>query len=180
MFLGPLIPDSSCDLSNCWELYQSAQESLRISDDYPITKHRAASAPPDELRQRCITLRTFFFCLRNMSRACLGDLNFHSAHKGIEKQMKQYNCNITGPVFELSSPNRQAHPTVCSYEGPKASYGLCSLFGDPHLRTFAGSFHTCKLHGAWPLIDNEYLTVQVTNERVGVGEGTAITKVCVS
>ena len=39
----------------------------------------------------------------------------------------------------------------------------CGLFGDPHLRTFSDEFQTCKVEGAWPLIDNDYLVVQVTN-----------------
>lgn len=42
----------------------------------------------------------------------------------------------------------------------------CALFGDPHLIRYDGRFQTCVVEGAWPLVDNEYLAVQVTSEKV--------------
>lgn len=42
-------------------------------------------------------------------------------------------------------------------------FRLCALFGDPHLKTFTEERQTCVVQGAWPLIDNEYFSVQVTN-----------------
>lgn len=172
---GDLLPETLCDLTHCWELYQSAQESLRIHDDYPPPKLR--SVPSEDIILRCIAYRTFFLCLRNMSRTCLGDLNFHSSYKGIEKQMKYFSCNVSGRVFEPASADSRTHLPVCSFAGLRGTYGYCSIFGDPHVRTFGNTFQTCRMQGAWPLIDNDYITVQVTSERVGSGEGTAISKV---
>lgn len=54
-------------------------------------------------------------------------------------------------------------------------YYFCGLFGDPHLRTFKDSFQTCKVEGAWPLIDNDYLSVQVTNVPVVTGSSATAT-----
>ena len=106
----------------------------------------------------------------------MGNLNFHSAKKGIEKQMKQLNCSTRGDVFEPS--NRPIRINVCSYKG-KQAHRHCGLFGDPHLRTFYDEFQTCKVQGAWPLVDNDYLTVMVTNDPVGMWDGhaTATSKV---
>lgn len=179
LLLGPIL-ENSCDLTYCWELYMSALESLRIQDDYPSQKHRPI--PTEDVALRCIAYRTFYLCLRNMSRACLGDLNFHSAHKGIEKQMKQFNCSIAGDVFKLKLTESRTQPPVCSFLGGrqrKTTYKHCSIFGDPHIRTFNNLFETCGLLGAWPLIENKYLTIQVTSEQAGSGDGTAISKVTV-
>ena len=67
--------------------------------------------------------------------------------------------------------------TACTYQGrPEVTH--CSFYGDPHLVTFNGDFQTCKVAGAWPLIDNAYLAVSVTNEAVVPGSAaTATTKV---
>ena len=65
----------------------------------------------------------------------------------------------------------------CTYQGrPEMTH--CSFYGDPHLVTFNGDFQSCKVAGAWPLIDNAYLAVSVTNEAVVPGSSaTATTKV---
>jgi len=57
----------------------------------------------------------------------------------------------------------------------------CSFYGDPHLVTFNGDFQTCRVAGAWPLIDNAYLAVSVTNEAVvpGPSAATATTKITI-
>lgn len=70
-----------------------------------------------------------------------------------------------------------AAAAACTYQGrSEATY--CSFYGDPHLTTFGGEFQTCKVAGAWPLIDNAYLAVSVTNEAVVPGSAaTATTKV---
>lgn len=69
--------------------------------------------------------------------------------------------------------------TACTYQGrPEVTH--CSFYGDPHLVTFNGDFQTCKVAGAWPLIDNAYLAVSVTNEAVVPGSAaTATTKITI-
>lgn len=61
---------------------------------------------------------------------------------------------------------------VCHYErgvprhASQHNYTHCGFFGDPHLRTFGDEFQTCRVEGAWPLIHNKFLSVQVTNAPV--------------
>ena len=173
-----------CDqLQRCWDLYQSAEDALGVRDNFDPTRPNRLT--PEEQRNKCLVLRTFTMCIHNVTRnrGCLGDLSFHSAKRGFEKQMKQFNCSNKGPVFEPSSrpTGGRHHSTVCSYRGhANAVHKHCGLFGDPHLRTFTDEFQTCKVQGAWPLIDNQHLTVQVTNDPVGFGDdprATATSKV---
>lgn len=70
------------------------------------------------------------------------------------------------------------HHECSNYRVAGESFSHCALFGDPHLRTFYDELQTCGVPGAWPLLDNPHLAVQVTNEPVGKGStATAITKV---
>ena len=82
--------------------------------------------------------------------------------------------SVTAPgTGQLPPLNSKAPTEPCDYHGhqlgsgagenPHLHYLFCGLFGDPHLRTFKDDFQTCKVEGAWPLIDNNYLSVQVTN-----------------
>lgn len=52
----------------------------------------------------------------------------------------------------------------------------CSLFGSRHLRTFDGRFQTCANEGAYPVVDNQYLLIQITHSNLASAEN-AITKV---
>ena len=99
----------------------------------------------------------------------------------------------TARVFSSSRPDKPtvssvtsappvapASDDVCSYQSSRTDDSMlhCSFYGDPHLVTFHGEFQTCKVAGAWPLIDNAYLAVSVTNEAVVPGSAaTATTKV---
>jgi len=143
-------------------------------------------------------------CVQNASRACVGDLNFHSTQRGVERKVAQYNCTVKEPGKEGGAvdggrgPNgvpdgadgdvqedeeerdeeEENRPKCIFNESNISSYRHCAMYGDPHLRTLGGQYHTCRILGAWPFIDNDYLTVQITSEPIGVGEGTSITKVC--
>ncbi|OWK09099.1 hypothetical protein Celaphus_00015168 [Cervus elaphus hippelaphus] len=90
--------------------------------------------------------------------------------------MSQHNCSKDGPTSQPhlrtlpppgDSQERSDSPEICHYEksfhnrAAAPNYTHCGLFGDPHLRTFTDRFQTCKVQGAWPLIDNNYLNVQV-------------------
>lgn len=65
-----------------------------------------------------------------------------------------------------------------AYRNVNISKRYCGLFGDPHLRTFNDIKQTCVVKGAWPLIDNQFLVVQVTNVPLVEGfDATATNKV---
>ena len=113
--------------------------------------------------------------------------------------MNQHNCSKEGPTSQprgrtplppplppvlTDSQERSDGPEVCHYERSLSrdtvppNYTHCGFFGDPHLRTFGDDFQTCKVEGAWPLIHNKYLSVQVTNSPVVPGSlATATSKV---
>ncbi|KAG7239020.1 hypothetical protein INR49_030285 [Caranx melampygus] len=132
----------------------------------------------------CIALRAYALCTRRQARSCRGDLVYHSAVFRIKELFSQHNCSSDGPTSSAKVPStsRPAMSELCDYEnrvlvsgsaGQQKKYAHCGLFGDPHLRTFRDEFQTCKVEGAWPLIDNRFLSVQVTN--VPVVEGSSAT-----
>ena len=123
--------------------------------------------------------------MRATQNSCRGALSFHTNLAFAERASSKYDCR--GILAEAeAAPTPPPRPTtraplvqdsVCSYHGEPEPV-FCGLFGDPHVRTFAGEFQTCRLRGAWPLFDNAYLAVQVTNSRVASDErATAPTKV---
>ncbi|XP_036383216.1 RGM domain family member B [Megalops cyprinoides] len=130
----------------------------------------------------CKALRAYSACTQRTAKSCRGNLVFHSAMLGISDLMSQRNCSKDGPT---SSTHPEATVEPCNYHsrrhGPRAAdhprptYLFCGLFGDPHLRTFKDHFQTCKVEGAWPLIDNNYLSVQVTNVPVVAGSSATAT-----
>uniref|UniRef100_A0A3B4WJ00 Repulsive guidance molecule BMP co-receptor b n=1 Tax=Seriola lalandi dorsalis TaxID=1841481 RepID=A0A3B4WJ00_SERLL len=122
----------------------------------------------------CKALRAYSACTQRTAKSCRGNLVFHSAVLGISDLMSQRNCSRDGPT---SSTHPEVHPEPCSYHSrtQHPGYLFCGLFGDPHLRTFKDSFQTCKVEGAWPLIDNDYLSVQVTNVPVVPGSSATAT-----
>lgn len=134
----------------------------------------------------CGALRSYAVCTRRMARPCRGNLAYHSAVQGIEDLLIQHRCPRAGPTIP---PRPQLPGTVsgdaCLYErnhvsreGHMPEYLYCSVFGDPHIRTFNDDFHTCAVQGAWPLIDNDYLYVQVTSTPAKRGKfPTVLTKV---
>ncbi|XP_032012647.1 repulsive guidance molecule B [Hylobates moloch] len=132
----------------------------------------------------CKALRAYAGCTQRTSKACRGNLVYHSAVLGISDLMSQRNCSKDGPT---SSTNPEVTHDPCNYHSHAGarehrrgdqnppSYLFCGLFGDPHLRTFKDHFQTCKVEGAWPLIDNNYLSVQVTNVPVVPGSSATAT-----
>lgn len=174
---------SECELQDCLELYQAAQDSLSPRRD--SSRHRANS--PASPGTHCMILRMFYHCINNKSRMCLGDLTFHSSHRYVQKQMRDMNCSYHGPTFPLTSPLHPWHSTrsrddkssednVCTHRRT-TSHRYCSVFGDPHLVSFDDTHQTCKVIGAFPMIDNEYLSVQITSEAVNSEGASAVTKV---
>lgn len=162
---------------------------LKCNSDFWSAKAGGLAAAADT-PEFCAALRTYALCTRRMARTCRGDLAYHSAVHGIEDLMGQHNCSRDGPTAQPrlrtlppppgDSQERSDSPEMCHYEkslprGAAPNYTHCGLFGDPHLRTFGDSFQTCKVRGAWPLVDNDYLKVQVTNTPVRPGSAATAT-----
>ncbi|KAL2092101.1 hypothetical protein ACEWY4_011899 [Coilia grayii] len=170
------------------------------TDFVSLTSHLNAAADGFDT-EFCKALRAYSACTQRTAKSCRGNLVFHSAVLGISDLMGQHNCSKDGPT----SPTHPETPVEpCNYHSrhqqhQQASwlgggrggaggggtvrppnYLFCGLFGDPHLRTFKDHFQTCKVEGAWPLIDNNYLSVQVTNVPVVTGSSaTATNKVTI-
>ncbi|NXN95416.1 RGMC protein, partial [Rhinopomastus cyanomelas] len=136
----------------------------------------------------CSALRSYSHCTRKAARTCRGDLAYHSAVHGIEDLMIQNNCSREGPTWpprpRPPAPERQGFQPldICDYEkrflhrhGRPPGYQHCAAFGDPHIRTFHDDFHTCRVEGSWPLLDNDYLFVQATSSPVVKGSNATVT-----
>ena len=143
----------------------------------------------------CRALRSYALCTRRTARTCRGDLAFHSAVHGIEDLMIQHNCSrqgptapppARGPALPGAGPARSSGPPApdpCDYEGQFSrlhgrppGFLHCASFGDPHVRSFHHHFHTCRVQGAWPLLDNDFLFVQATSSPVASGANATATR----
>ncbi|XP_019315704.1 repulsive guidance molecule A [Panthera pardus] len=168
----------------------SACKILKCNSEFWSATAGSHSPTSDDAPEFCAALRTYALCTRRTARTCRGDLAYHSAVHGIEDLMSQYNCSKDGPTSQPrlrtlpppgDSQERSDSPEICHYEksfhkhAAAPNYTHCGLFGDPHLRTFTDRFQTCKVQGAWPLIDNNYLNVQVTNTPVLPGSAATAT-----
>ncbi|XP_009880317.1 PREDICTED: hemojuvelin [Charadrius vociferus] len=164
---------SQCKILRCNSEYVAATLNLRGSN-------RNAAY--------CNALRSYSHCTRKTARTCRGDLAYHSAVHGIEDLMIQNNCSKEGPTSpprpRPPAPNHQGFESldICNYEksflykhGQPPSYQHCAAFGDPHIRTFHDDFHTCRVEGSWPLLDNNYLFVQATSSPVAKGSNATVT-----
>ncbi|XP_037082401.1 repulsive guidance molecule A-like [Pollicipes pollicipes] len=150
--------------------------SERCSREFERTRQTLGMAEMESASPGyCRALRRFTVCLRATERACRGDLTYHSNLRILERKIQRLNCQRViaeaGEAPPAPRPRPRPPPTrrptlqesVCAYHGdPEPAF--CGLFGDPHVRTFSGEYQTCRVQGAWPLIDNPYLAVQVTNE----------------
>ncbi|XP_075763208.1 hemojuvelin isoform X2 [Pelodiscus sinensis] len=157
---------------------------LRCNSDYVAATLPLRGSSKDAAY--CNALRSYSRCTRKTSRTCRGNLVYHSAVHGIEDLMIQHNCSKEGPT----APPRPVVPShqgiesldMCDYEksflykhGQLPVYQHCAAFGDPHVRTFHDEFHTCRVEGAWPLLDNNYLFVQATSYPVAKGSNATAT-----
>lgn len=175
------------DLGDCQLQTTPCRIQKCTTDFVSLTSHLNSAIDGFDL-EFCKALRAYSACTYRNSKVCRGNLVYHSAVLGINDLMSQRNCSKDGPT---SSTNPEVTHDPCNYSGRQGTrelrggeqtpptYLFCALFGDPHLRTFKDHFQTCKVEGAWPLIDNNYLSVQVTNIPVVPGSSaTATNKVC--
>lgn len=190
---GPGVPGPCPDGMSIPSTATSPCKILKCNSEFWSATSGSHTPASDDAPEFCAALRTYALCTRRTARTCRGDLAYHSAVHGIEDLMSQHNCSKDGPTSQPrlrtlppvgDSQERSDSPEICHYEksfhkhSAAPNYTHCGLFGDPHLRTFTDRFQTCKVQGAWPLIDNNYLNVQVTNTPVLPGSpATATSKV---
>ncbi|XP_005105363.1 repulsive guidance molecule A isoform X2 [Aplysia californica] len=158
-----------CHVERCSDEYESARQDLGI--DGP---------GPHDNTLMCTVLRTYRHCMIT-TPGCQGEISYYSLRSIVRRLMDEHNCTTVGQTVEPSEtkPRPPMVPAICLYKG-KPVYRHCSLFGDPHIRTFYEEAQTCKVKGAWPLVNNDYLIVQVTNDPVeGNTDATATSKLTV-
>lgn len=137
----------------------------------------------------CNILHAYGACIKDTARKCRGDLRYHTVTSVLRPLNQRNNCSQMigkpssrpGPLRPITDSPPVQQPSIppeCSTYNGRHLFRHCGLFGDPHLKTFNNEYQTCRVQGAWPLIDNPYLAVQVTNEPVFDGSpATATTKV---
>ncbi|MBN3271085.1 RGMB protein, partial [Polyodon spathula] len=177
-------------IGECQPQATQCRISKCTSDFVSLTSHLNSALDGFDT-EFCKALRAYSACTHRNTKTCRGNLAYHSAVLGISDLMIQRNCSKDGPT---SSTHPETAPESCNYHNRhhgsgrefragdpgQPTYLFCGLFGDPHLRTFKDQFQTCKVEGAWPLIDNNYLSVQVTNVPVVPGStATATNKITI-
>lgn len=122
--------------------------------------------------------------MRSLSKKCRGDIGYHSAITVSNTEYK--NKCISYEELSRSNISENSHLIPSNHNGTacpllfddKKEHRFCGLFGDPHLRTFGGEYQTCRIHGAWQVIENSFFGIMVTNDAVlNSTTATAPTKV---
>lgn len=179
---------SQCKILRCNAEYVSSTLNLREGGSPGTPRGGGRGGVSGGL---CRALRSYALCTRRTARTCRGDLAFHSAVHGIEDLMIQHNCSrqgptapppARGPALSGAGPVPPT-PDPCDYEarffrlhGRAPGFLHCASFGDPHVRSFHHHFHTCRVQGAWPLLDNDFLFVQATSSPVASGANATTTR----
>ena len=149
----------------------------------------ALNANPASNRVFCTALAIYLRCVKDVKKTvltCNSNLYYHTLSTFIPRLMNESSCgNISlstnhTEVFSTAFPTTPATTQPACRDFPQITsidhnFRLCALFGDPHLKTFTDDRQTCVVEGAWPLIDNEYLSVQVTNVPVVNCKGPSAT-----
>ncbi|KAG0432910.1 hypothetical protein HPB47_020400 [Ixodes persulcatus] len=112
-------------------------------------------------------------CLEAIAKQCHENLHYRLLVAGLK------NCTSTDNAAAVTPTSLPQPPeATCQWLLADGGYGQCGLYGDPHLQTFGGKLQTCRAVGAWPMVDNAYLAVQVTNSHAGA-TATVVSKVTV-
>ncbi|KAK0425632.1 hypothetical protein QR680_009296 [Steinernema hermaphroditum] len=168
-----LLPSLSRAARDC-----RAEQCVRM---YPIVYEYDAEFIREN-HDYCKLLLEFNRCLNLTSSLCHGDIAFNAHRTLIWKQMNDFACPKAPPPDALPSsdiyrPSSSGCPFFHDIQH-HSMLGYCTLFGDRHLRRFDDSFETCDVDGAFPMADNDFFVVQITQgRRGGLQFGGAITKV---
>uniref|UniRef100_A0A1B6MUM0 Repulsive guidance molecule N-terminal domain-containing protein n=1 Tax=Graphocephala atropunctata TaxID=36148 RepID=A0A1B6MUM0_9HEMI len=165
---------TACNLDQCTRIYNMKMEEEGIPG-------------PEATPAFCSVLSAYGHCVHGTTRSCRGNLKYHTTVSLLNPLKVRYNCTKHGGGGGGTHTRPHPHPPPappqvppqCTFHG-RHRFRHCGLFGDPHLKTFRNEYQTCRVRGAWPLIDNPYLAVQVTNDPVLDGSlATATTKVTI-
>ncbi|XP_062573026.1 repulsive guidance molecule B-like isoform X2 [Saccostrea cucullata] len=159
---------NGCGMQLCHERWRTAQRAA----------HGGLIKPHNGEEPLCVAHRTYLVCLITEEVNCKTNLHYHMTKGGVIHNMKNLKCkdygdtfNVTtvvnGPLVDPCFPNSIC---TCTFRSKNPNtpikYEHCGLFGDPHLRTFRDDFQTCKVEGAWSLVQNKYIVIMVTNNPV--------------
>ncbi|CAB0008150.1 unnamed protein product, partial [Nesidiocoris tenuis] len=154
------------------------------NSEYATGLELAGIDGPESSAEYCAELRAYGQCIKKATRACRGDLGYHSSSSLIETLIRRHRCAQfrPGPAYRRTSAagkGKQHQLGACNHRS-NGEYLHCGIFGDPHLKTFTRAYQTCSARGAWPLIDNKFLAIQVTNNPViNSSTATVTTKVTI-
>ncbi|XP_055355621.1 repulsive guidance molecule B-like [Paramacrobiotus metropolitanus] len=163
-----------------WEECRELEENGPI-DEADLWLDNAAVA-----LELCQALDSHANCLKGSARKCRGNLHYYSYVKGLSRVMERKNCSalLAADADSPLSPSNQERavglraetttPPIaipafhgCHTMNLLDNVAYCALFGDPHLVTNEGRFQTCRIYGAYPLIENRHLAIQVSSQPVG-------------
>ncbi|KAL3997259.1 Repulsive guidance molecule (RGM) C-terminus family protein [Acanthocheilonema viteae] len=125
----------------------------------------------------CQIITDYIYCLIETNRTCRGNLKYHTLQTLLHRQRREFSCSS---FPETMKPSNYV-PIGCAFPidtAPHAMQRYCALFGSRHLRTLNGHFVTCAHSGAYPLINNKHLLIQITHSFLGSAT-TAISKITV-
>ncbi|XP_027044839.1 RGM domain family member B-like isoform X2 [Pocillopora damicornis] len=140
-----------------------------ISDRCTMPYIRTRKAVGENNQEICTALAVYLRCIEDVKKtvkSCRSDLQFLTKSP-TKPTTKRPGClNFTSEDLKPSKEQIRLNPH---------HFRLCALFGDPHLKTFTEERQTCVVQGAWPLIDNNYFSVQVTNVPLVAGSSATAT-----
>lgn len=123
--------------------------------------------------KECKDLEAYIKCMKLLTKKCRGDIGYHSALTVSASELKKqcrghedFSKNNTSEHSQSMIPSTHNGPNCPLLFDDKKEHRFCGLFGDPHLRTFDGKYQTCRIHGAWQVIENPFFGIMVTNDAV--------------
>ncbi|OQV15526.1 putative Repulsive guidance molecule A [Hypsibius exemplaris] len=151
------------------------------SRDFEVASARSDQEEGTDPWMLCRALQTHIICLRSLSKPCRGNLHYYSYVKGVTRVEDKTNCSHELETNLSTRQDNRTHKPLsttvepflilpafhgCSTINLTSDMKYCSVFGDLHIITGSGVFETCKIVGAYPLIENRYLAVQISSKNI--------------